>query len=267
MFMNFQQPNTTIVPQALLIRHGHNYFENGQTRCIKNLTYSLMTVDHNAIVRKTLLRKGGEGHRARIVFTELISTPTRCPQRVLVLDAERLITAARIVPATRMPELDVLTGLELLTSKEVIWITHVACHGATPSLSNLSTVACHTQPLTLTPQHPVACHTESVAIQRESTAATGITKPDVRAGTELIAIKKVKWILDVACHSAQRSSPNPTVVACHRSTPALSTPGTVACHTESVVIQWKLTPAAGMSESDVVKEPLLEKPGTSPIQV
>jgi hypothetical protein len=53
--MNFQPSTTTTVPQALLIRHWYNYFENGQTRSIKNLTYSFMPVDHNAIVRKALL--------------------------------------------------------------------------------------------------------------------------------------------------------------------------------------------------------------------
>lgn len=125
--MNFQQPTTSTVPQAILIRHWHNYFENGQTRRIKNLTYSLMPVDHNAIVRKTLLRKGAEGYRALTVFAELISIATRCPQRGLVVDAQGPITAERIAGATGMSEPDVRSGLELLASKEVGWISYVAC--------------------------------------------------------------------------------------------------------------------------------------------
>jgi hypothetical protein len=220
--MNFQLSNTTTVPQAILIRHWHNYFENGQTRRIKNLTYSLMPVDHNAIVRKTLLRKGAEGYRALIVFAELMSIATRSPQRGLVVDVQEPITAERITGATGMSETEVRSVLELLASKYLKWISHVACHNAQPSTPNPTAVACHTQTPTLDPQNPVACHTEHVAIQEDSIAATKKTDLEVRKMLELIASKYFKWISHVAYHSAQPSSPKPTAVACHTQTPTLA---------------------------------------------
>jgi hypothetical protein len=118
--MNFQPSATTTVHQAILIRHGHNYFENGQTRRIKNLSYSLMPVDHNAIIRKTLLRKGEEVYRALTVFSELISIATRRPQRGLVADAQGPITAERITGATGMNEPDVRVGYNQLKERSLI---------------------------------------------------------------------------------------------------------------------------------------------------
>jgi hypothetical protein len=198
-----------------------------------------MLVDHNAIVRKTLLRKGGEGHRARIAFVELISTPTPCPQRVLVLDAERLITAARIAPATRMPEPDVLTGLELLTSKGVKRISPVACHSAQASYRNPTVVA---------------CHTERVFIQKESTTTTRMSEPDVRVGPKLIANKEVVWIPPVACHTHPSTLTPKHPVACHRATPTSLTPSTVACHTEGPAIQKESSTATLIKKSTMPSE-------------
>jgi hypothetical protein len=245
--MNFQPSTTTTVPQALLIRHGHNYFENGQTRRIKNLTYSRMPVDHNAAVRKTLLRKRAEGYRALTVFAELISIATRCPQRGLVVDAqEGPIIAKRIARTTGMSEPEVRSGLEPIANKELKSISPVACHSATPSSPNPTSVACHTQTLTLTPQHPVARSTERVAIQKVSTAATGISDPDIRVSTEPIANKELN-----------RISP----VACHIQTPTLAAQHPVARHTERAVIQGKSTPTTRMTEPAVRSslEPIASK--------
>jgi hypothetical protein len=237
--MNLQPSTTTTVRQTLLIRHGHNYFENGPTRRIKNLTYSLMPVDHNAIVRK-----GAEGYRALTVFAELINIATCCSQRGLVVDAqEGPITAKRIARTTGMSEPDASprSGLELLANKYLKSISSVACHNATPSSPIPNAVACHTQTPTLTPLHPVArhnatslsstpstvaCHIKRVAIQKVSAAATGISDPDIRASPEPIANKELNSISPVACHNATPPSPIPNAVA---------------CHTEDVAIQKKLT--------------------------
>lgn len=118
-------PSTT--PKAILIKNWHIYFENGQTRRIKNLTYSLSPVDHSSITRKALLRKGAAGHTALAVFSELIGLAARCPQRGLLVEGSGPITPEHIAATTGLAQIDVETGLELLASKDVAWITYVAC--------------------------------------------------------------------------------------------------------------------------------------------
>lgn len=122
--MNTPQDSTTTAPQAILIRHWHNYFENGQTRRIKNLTYNLMPVDHDAFSRRELLRAPG-GHTALVIFYELISLATRCPQRGLLVRASGAITPQDLAAATGMSESCVSDALHLL--REQAWITYVAC--------------------------------------------------------------------------------------------------------------------------------------------
>ena len=118
-------PSTT--PKAILIKNWHIYFENGQTRRIKNLTYSLSPVDNSSITRKALLRKGAAGHTALAVFSELIGLAARCPQRGLLVEGTGPITPEHIAATTGLAQIDVETGLELLASKDVAWITYVAC--------------------------------------------------------------------------------------------------------------------------------------------
>ena len=118
---------STTTPKAILIKNWHIYFENGQTRRIKNLTYSLSPVNHSSITRKALLRKGATGHTALAVFSELIGLAARCLQRGLLVEGTGPITSEHIAATTGLDLSDVEAGLNLLSSKEVAWITHVAC--------------------------------------------------------------------------------------------------------------------------------------------
>jgi hypothetical protein len=243
--MNFQLSNITTVPQAILIRHWHNYFENGQTRRIKNLTYSLMPVDHNAIVRKTLLRKGAEGYRALTVFAELISIATRCPQRGLVVDAQGPITAERIAGATGMSDPDVRSGLELLASKEVGWITHVACPKKLIVSGSLRTGR-KGKPL-----QPELIHLDNPSetspdlhIEWEYHIVDKGNGPETerrlpKALEKLLSADKedVKEVETVACHTPTPVLEGQKPVACHNATSLSSNPNSVACHTEGVAIQ------------------------------
>jgi hypothetical protein len=240
--MNFQLSNTTTVPQAILIRHWHNYFENGQTRRIKNLTYSLMPVDHNAIVRKTLLRKGAEGYRALTVFAELISIATRCPQRGLVVDAQGPITAERIAGATGMSEPDVRSGLELLASKEVGWITHVACPKKLIVSGSLRTGR-KGKPL-----QPELIHLDNPSA----------TAPDLHIEWEYHIVDKgngpeterrLPKALEKLLSADKEDIKEAETVACHRATSLSSNPNSVACHTESVAIQKE------SSTATIIKKP------------
>ena len=124
--MNLDTIQTT-KPQAILIRNWNIYFENGQTRRIKNLTYSLSPVDYSSMTRKALLRKGAAGYTALAVFAELIDMATRCPQRGLLVEATGAITAEDIAARTGIALGDVTQSLELLASKPVAWIQYVAC--------------------------------------------------------------------------------------------------------------------------------------------
>jgi hypothetical protein len=242
--MNFQLSTTTTVSQAILIRHWHNYFENGQTRRIKNLTYSLMPVDHNAIVRKTLLRKGAEGYRALIVFAELISIATRCPQRGLVVDAQGPITAERIAGATGMSDPDVRSGLELLASKEVGWITHVACPKKLIVSGSLRTGR-KGKPL-----QPELIHLDNPSED----------SPDLHVEWEYHIVEKgsgpeterrLPKALEKLLSTDKEEVKDVDAVACHTHTPVLETQKPVACHTESVGIKKESTTAT-----------IIEKPAT-----
>jgi hypothetical protein len=175
--MNFQQSITTTVPQALLIRHWHNYFENGQTRRTNTQPYSLMPVDPNALIRKTLLRKGAESYRARTVCLGLITIAMRCPQRGFVVDAEGTNTAERISGAKGIPEPDIRSEMELVANKEVVWIAHVACHN------------------------------ERGAIQEKLTTTMGMPEPDVRVDPELTERKECGRVSHVACHTQTPTLP------------------------------------------------------------
>ena len=108
--MNTHSIQTT-KPQAILIRNWAIYFGNGQTRRIKNLTYSLSPVDYSSMTRKTLLRKGAAGYQALAVFSELIDMATRCPQRGLLVESTGAITPEQIAARTGMPLEDVTQSL------------------------------------------------------------------------------------------------------------------------------------------------------------
>lgn len=113
-----------LAPKAILINHWKLYFENGQTRRIKNLAYTLTPVDHDAITRKELMREPG-GHTALVLFHELIGMAASCPQRGLLASARGVITPGIIAADTGLTIEDVKAGLRKL--EEVFWISHILC--------------------------------------------------------------------------------------------------------------------------------------------
>jgi len=122
--MNNELHTTSLAPKAILINHWKLYFENGQTRRIKNLAYTLTPVDHDAITRKELMREPG-GHTALVLFQELIGMAASCPQRGLLTGARGMITPEIIAADTGLTVEDVKAGLKKL--EEVSWISHVLC--------------------------------------------------------------------------------------------------------------------------------------------
>jgi hypothetical protein len=195
-----------------------------------------MPVDHNAIVRKTLLRKGAEGYRALTVFAELISIATRCPQRGLVVDAQGPITAERIAGATGMSEPDVRSGLELLASKEVGWITHVACPKKLIVSGSLRTGR-KGKPL-----QPELIHLDNPSED----------SPDLHIEWEYHIVDKgngpeterrLPKALEKLLATDKEEVKDVDAVACHTHTPVLETQKPVACHTEGVAIQKESTTA------------------------
>ena len=225
---------------ALLIKDWHLYFENGQTRRIKNLTYTLSEVDHDSITRKMLLRMGAEGYRALVVFSEIVGMAARCPQRGLLADNKGPITVRRIAGATGMTESDVTAGLELLASADVSWITYVPCPRCLICSGSLRVGR---------KDRPTA--PEFVSVDNPSPDA-----PDLHIEWEYAIIDKgngpeterrlpkaIQRLLDaetgenVACHSKKPDFPKdrPKETVCSN-TPKPA-PFNVACHTEGVDIQ------------------------------
>ena len=257
---------TTASPKAILIKNWHIYFENGQTRRIKNLTYSLSPVDHSSITRKALLRKGAAGHTALAVFSELIDLATRCPQRGLLVDGAGPITLEHIASTTGLAQGDVELGLEVLASKEVAWITHVACPRKLIVSGSLRKGR-KGKPLQPELVHIDNPHPDSPDLHIEWEYA--IVDKGQGPETERRLPKGLENLLDaekeadtkkedVACHKkAPRSNTPPAPpkpVACHTNKPTTSMPEnvardilrpkekhspTVACHSEGVDIQSK----------------------------
>jgi len=243
--MNSINTTTTPTPQALLIKNWNQYFENGQTRRIKNLAYSLMQVDHDPLTRKLLLRKGAEGYRALAVFAELVGIAARCPQRGLLADSKGPVMPDRIAAMTGLALGEVEAGLELLASKDVAWITHVACPQRLIVSGSLRTGR-KGKPL-----QPELVHLDD----------TSSDSPDLHIEWEYAIIDKghgpeterrlpsaLKRLLDaqkegsrvnetVACHTPSRASKMPDNVARHIVKPKPNAAPTVACHTEGVDIQ------------------------------
>jgi len=257
---------TTTTPQAILIKNWHIYFENGQTRRIKNLTYSLSPVDHSSITRKALLRKGAAGHTALAVFSELVGLAARCPQRGLLVEGTGPITSEHIAAITGLGLSDVEAGLELLASKEVAWITHEACPKKLIVSGSLRKGR-KGRPLQPELVHVDNPHADSPDLHIEWEYA--IVDKGNGPETERRLPKGLKNLLDaekeedtkqedVACHkTAPRSNTPPAPakpVACHTNKPASRMPEnvarhilrpkpthspTVACHTEGVDVQSK----------------------------
>ena len=257
---------TTTTPQAILIKNWAIYFENGQTRRIKNLTYSLSPVDHSSITRKALLRKGAAGHTALAVFSELIGLAARCPQRGLLVEGTGPITSEHIAATTGLAQGDVEVGLELLASKEVAWITTVECpkklivsgslrkgrkgKPLQPELVHLNDASPSSPDLHIEWEYAIVDKGNGPETERRLPLAL----------KKLLASEKEEDIKpkDVACHTqdpCSSTSPAPKKsVACHTEKPATRMPEnvarhilrpkssnapTVACHTEGVDIQTK----------------------------
>ena len=257
---------TTTTPQAILIKNWHIYFENGQTRRIKNLTYSLSPVDHSSITRKALLRKGAAGHTALAIFSELIGLAARCPQRGLLVEGTGAITSEHIAGTTGLALSDVETGLELLASKEVAWITHVACPKKLIVSGSLRKGR-KGRPLQPELVHVDNPHPDSpdLYIEWEYAIVDKGNGPETERRLPA-ALKKLlesekdedRKPKDVACHKKKPRPNTPPVpqkpVACHTNQPTTNMPEnvarhilrpksskipTVACHTEGVDIQKK----------------------------
>ncbi len=261
--MNTHSTQTT-QPQALLIKNWQIYFENGQTRRIKNLTYSLSPVDYSSMTRKALLRKGAAGHTALAVFSELIDLATRCPQRGLLVEGTGPITPEDIAARTGIALEDVTQSLELLASKEVAWTRYVACPKRLIVSGSLRTGR-KGKPLKPELVHVDNPHPESPDLHIEWEYA--IVDKGHGPETERRLPKPLKRLLDaekerdtepepVACHTQKPCSntPNPKAkpVACHAKAPSSGMPENVArhilrpksqnapavaCHTEGVDIE------------------------------
>ncbi len=257
---------STTSPQAILIKNWAIYFENGQTRRIKNLTYSLSPVDYSSMTRKTLLQKGAAGYQALAVFSELIDMATRCPQRGLLVESTGPITPEQIAARTGMPLEDVVQSLELLANKAVAWIGYVACPQRLIVSGSLRTgrkgKPLQPELVQLDNPHP---QSPDLHIEWEYAIVDKGNGPE----TERRLPKPLKRLLDaekagdtepenVACHKQEPCSntPNPKAkpVACHTKTPPSEMPENVArhilrpktsntpavaCHTEGVDIQNK----------------------------
>ncbi len=261
--MNLDTIQTT-QPQAILIKDWQIYFENGQTRRIKNLTYHLSPVDHSSLVRKALLRKGSAGYQALAVFSELIDLATRCPQRGLLVEGTGPIMPEDIAARTGIALEDVTRSLELLASKEVAWTQYVACPKRLIVSGSLRTGR-KGKPLQPELVHLDNPHPESPDLHIEWEYA--IVDKGHGPETERRLPKPLKRLLDaekeedtepkaVACHTKKSCSnapkPKETSVACHTKTPPSGMPENVArhilrpksqstpvvvCHTEDVDIQ------------------------------
>ena len=170
--MHIDSTNTTTPTKALLIKNWHIYFENGQTRRIKNLTYSLSPVDHSSITRKALLRKGAAGHTALAVFSELIGLAARrLPQGLRkLLDAEKERVKEGIAVACHAPAPRSNTPPRSPQP--------VACHTNKPASAIGKNVARHSLSPKCNYAPTVACHTERVDIQKKPITPT---KEDRRA--------------------------------------------------------------------------------------
>ena len=118
----------TMIPQgeALLIKRWSTTFENGQTRRLKNLSYSLAPVNHDRLGYNHLVDQPG-GYMALVLFNELVRIAALCPQRGLLVRGTGAVSLEEISADTRMPIADVSQGLELLLSEQVGWIGRVAC--------------------------------------------------------------------------------------------------------------------------------------------
>jgi len=118
----------TIIPQgkALLIKRWSTTFENGQTRRLKNLSYSLAPVNHDRLGYNHLVDQPG-GYMALVLFNELVRMAAFCPQRGLLVRGTGAVSLEEISADTRMPTADVAQGLELLMGKQVGWLECVAC--------------------------------------------------------------------------------------------------------------------------------------------
>lgn len=237
--------NSITTPKAILIKNWHIYFENGQTRRIKNLTYSLSPVDHSSITRKALLRKGAAGHTALAVFSELIGLAARCPQRGLLVEGTGPITAEHIAATTGLAQSDVEAGLELLASKDITWITHVACPQKLIVSGSLRKGR-KGKPLQPELVHLDNPHPDSpdLHIEWEYTIVDKGNGPETerRLPQGLKNLLEAKKEADnVACHKKEMRSntnrPEDKNVACHTPTPKKPNTPKVACHTEGVDIQ------------------------------
>ena len=239
--------NSITTPKAILIKNWHIYFENGQTRRIKNLTYSLSPVDHSSITRKTLLRKGAAGHTALAIFSELIGLAARCPQRGLLVEGTGAITSEHITATIGLALSDVEAGIELLASKEVAWITHVACPKKL-IVSRSLRKGRKGRPLQPELVHVDNPHPDSLDLYIEWEYA--IVDKGNGPETERRLPAALKKLLEsekdedrkpkpVACHTNQPTTNMPENVARHILRPKSSKIPTVACHTEGVDIQKK----------------------------
>lgn len=236
---------TSTPPQAILIKNWHIYFENGQTRRIKNLTYILSPVDHSSITRKALLRKGAAGHTALAVFSELVGLAARCPQRGLLVEGTGPITPEHIAATTGLAQGDVEAGLELLASKEVAWITDVTCPQKLIVSGSLRKGR-KGKPLQPELVHVDNPHSDSpdLHIEWEYVIVDKGSGPE----TERRLPTALKKLLDaekekdtkheyVACHTEKPAKGMPENVARHILRPKLNNAPTVACHTKGVDMQ------------------------------
>ncbi len=225
---------STTQPQALLIKNWQIYFENGQTRRIKNLTYSLSPVDYSSMTRKALLRKGAAGYQALAVFSELIDMATRCPQRGLLVESTGAITPEQIAARTGMPLEDVVQSLELLARKEVAWIVYVTCPKRLIVSGSLRKGR-KGKPLQPELVHLDNPHPESPDLHIEWEYA--IVDKGNGPETERRLPKPLKRLLDAEKEGDTESKD----VACHTKKSCSNTPKSkempAACHTEPVDIK------------------------------
>jgi hypothetical protein len=169
-----------------------------------------------------------------------------------------------------MSEPDVRAGLELIASKEVGWVTHVACPKKLIVSGSLRTGR-KGKPL-----QPELIHLDNppedspdLHIEWEYHIVDKGNGPETerrlpKALEKLLSADKedVKEVETVACHTLTppSSTPKPvachthppileaeTSVACHSAKPPSSNPSAVACHTEAVAIQKE---TKTLSESD-----------------